>query len=169
MKNFKSIAIALMLLVGATSFVNAQSKVAHIDTQALLMAMPEMKSAQSQLEKLQKTYDTEIKNLMKEFEAKVTQYGNEQDTKTEAENTARAQEVQEMNNNIGAYREQAIKDLRQKEVDIFNPIREKAQAAIQKVARAQGVQYVLDAASGSGILLADGKDLLTDVKKEMGI
>jgi outer membrane protein len=169
MKNFKTVAVALMLLVGATSFVNAQSKVAHIDTQALLMAMPEMKSAQSQLEKLQKTYDTEIKNLMKEFEAKVTQYGNEQDSKTEAENVSRAQEVQEMQNNIAAYREQAIKDLRQKEVDIFNPIREKAQAAIQKVARAQSVQYVFDAASGSGILLADGKDLLADVKREMGI
>ncbi|MGV6829582.1 MAG: OmpH family outer membrane protein [Flavobacteriales bacterium] len=169
MKNFKSIAIAFMLLIATTSFVNAQSKVAHIDTQALLTAMPEMKAAQSQLEKLQKTYDTEIKNLMKEFEAKVTQYGNEQDSKTEAENTARAQEVQEMQNNIAAYREQAIQDLRKKEGDVFNPIREKAQNAIQKVARSLGYQYVLDSASGSGILLADGKDLLPEVKKELGI
>ncbi len=53
---------------------------AHIDTQALMEAMPEMKAAQNQLEKLQKTYDTEIKAMAKEFEAKVKQYGNEEVT-----------------------------------------------------------------------------------------
>jgi outer membrane protein len=45
---------------------------------------------------------------------------------------------------------------------------EKAQAAIQKVARAKGIQYVLDSTTGSGVLLADGTDLLVDVKKELG-
>ena len=33
--------------------------------------MPEMKAAQSQLENLQRTYDTEIKTLVKEFETKI--------------------------------------------------------------------------------------------------
>ena len=60
MKKMKSLFVAIMLVVGSTSFLNAQTKVAHIDTQALAEAMPEMKEAQSQLEKLQKTYDTEI-------------------------------------------------------------------------------------------------------------
>ena len=67
MKKMKSLFVAILLFIGATSFVNAQSKVAHIDTQALAEAMPEMKAAQSQLEKLQRTYDTEIKTLSKEF------------------------------------------------------------------------------------------------------
>ena len=31
-----------------------------------------------------------------------------------------------------------------------------------------GVQYVLDSTVGSGVLLADGMDLLADVKKELG-
>lgn len=168
MKNLKSLFVALMLFVGATSFVNAQSKIAHIDTQALLTAMPEMKTAQSQLEKLQKTYDTEIKTLMKEFETKLKQWEVEAESKTDEENAKRGQEAQAMQNNIAAYREQAIKDLRQKEVDVFNPIREKAQTAIQKVARALGYQYVIDSSTGV-TLLAEGKDLLVDVKKELGI
>ena len=36
----------------------------------------------------------------------------------------------------------------------------------QKVGRAQGYQYVMDS---STLLLAEGKDLLVDVKKELGI
>ena len=45
---------------------------------------------------------------------------------------------------------------------------EKAQKAIQKVAKAKGVNYVLDATTGSGVLFAEGIDLLADVKKELG-
>ena len=169
MKKFRLLLVAIGLFVGATSFVNAQSKTAHIDTQALVEAMPEMKAAQSQLEKLQKTYDTEIRAMMKEYETKVQQYGNEETTKTNEENSKRVQEVQAMQNNITAYRQQALEDLQKKEVDIFQPILEKARTAIQKVARAKGYQYVLDSATGNGVILADGFDLLADVKVELGI
>lgn len=166
MKKTKSLLVAIMLLIGATSFVNAQSKVAHIDTQALAEAMPEMKAAQAQLEKLQKTYDAEISNLMKEFETKRKQYETEAESKTAEENAKRAEELQGMNTNIAAYRQGAIEDLQKKQESLIAPIFEKARTAIQKVGRAQGYQYVLDSSS---LLLAEGKDLLADVKKELGI
>ena len=107
--------------------------------------------------------------MTKELQAKITQYDAEAVNKTEEENRKRIEEVQGMQNNIGAYRQQALQDLQQKEVDLFQPILEKARQAIQKVARAQGFQYVLDATQGSGVILSDGKDLLADVKKELGI
>ena len=95
MKKMKSLFVAIMLFVGATSFVNAQTKIAHIDTQALAESMPEMKAAQSQLENLQRTYDTEIKTLVKEFETKIKQYEVEAESKTAEVNAKRAEEVQE--------------------------------------------------------------------------
>ncbi|RFN59630.1 OmpH family outer membrane protein [Marixanthomonas ophiurae] len=169
MKHLKSVMVALAIFVGATSFVNAQTKVAHIDTQALVEAMPEMKAAQSELDKIQKTYDTEIKAMAKELQTKMTQYDQEAATKTDEENEKRFQEVQGMQSNIQSYRQQAMQDLQKKQEDILKPVLEKARAAIQKVGRAQGFQYVMDSTTGSGILLADGKDLMIDVKKELGI
>ena len=170
MKTMKNLMIAVALFMGATTFTNAQSKTAHVDTQALVESMPEMKAAQSQLEKLQKTYDTAIKDMAKEFEAKVRQYGaEEKELIGTGENEKRVEEVQGMERNISAYRQQALQDLQKKEVDIYQPILEKARAAIQKVARAKGYQYVLDSATGNGVILADGFDLLMDVKKELGI
>jgi outer membrane protein len=169
MKRAKLLFVAVLLFVGATTVATAQSKVAHIDTQALVEAMPEMKAAQSQLEKLKKTYDTEIKAMARELDTKIKQYSAEAESKTDPENQKRAEEVQGMQNNIGAYRQQALQDLQQKEVDILQPILEKARVAIQKVARAQGYEYVIDATQGGGLLVADGKDLLADVKKELGI
>ncbi len=63
MKQFKNLLFAAALFIGAISFTNAQSKVAHINTQELVAAMPEMKAAQSQMEQLGKTYEAEIKEL----------------------------------------------------------------------------------------------------------
>jgi outer membrane protein len=52
---------------------------------------------------------------------------------------------------------------------LLKPITEKAKSAILKVARAQGIHYVLDSTQGGGVIMADGKNLLDDVKKELGI
>lgn len=169
MRQFKLLFVAVVFFLGAATTVTAQAKIAHINTQELVEAMPEMKDAQSQLEKLQKTYDTEIRNMAKELDARIKQYGAEAESKTDEENQKRAEEVQGMQNNIGAYRQQAMQDLQKKEVDILSPILEKAKAAIQKVARAKGYQYVLDSTQGSGLILSDGPDLMADVKKELGI
>ncbi len=169
MKKMKTLLVAIALFVGATSFVNAQSKIAHINAQELIEAMPEYKAAQSQLEKVQKTYDTEIKAMAKELDTKMRLYDGEAAGKTDAENQKRVEEVQGMQNNIQAYRQQALQDLDNKRTDIFKPILEKAQSTIQRVAKAQGFQYVLDSTVGSGVILADGKDLMADVKKELGM
>ena len=169
MKKMKIVLVAMALFVGATSFVNAQSKIAHINAQELIEAMPEYKAAQSQLEKVQKTYDTEIKAMAKELETKMKQYDTEAASKSDEENQKRFQEVQGMQDNIQAYRQQALQDLDKKRTDIFKPIPAKAQSTIQKVAKAQGYQYVLDSTLGSGVILADGKDLMADVKKELGM
>ncbi len=169
MKKMKTLLVAIALFVGATSFVNAQSKIAHINAQELIETMPDYKAAQGQLEKVQKTYDTEIKAMAKELETKMKQYDAEAAGQSDEKNQKRFQEVQGMQENIQAYRQQALQDLDKKRSDIFKPILEKAQSTIQKVAKAQGYQYVLDSTMGGGVILADGKDLMPDVKKALGM
>lgn len=169
MKKMKTLLLALAIFAGTTGFVNAQSKVAHINAQELIEAMPEYKAAQTSLEKIEKTYDTEIRAMLKELDTKAKQYDSEAASKTDEENQKRVMEVQGMQENVQAYRQQALQDLDKKRSDVFKPILEKAQSTIQKVGRAQGYQYVLDSTMGSGIILADGKDLMVDVKKDLGI
>lgn len=169
MKKIKTILIALVVFAGATTLMNAQTKIAHINAQELIEMMPEYKAAQNSLDKIQKTYETEIKSMMTELETKARKYDGEASSKTDQENQKRFEEIQEMQGNIQAYRQQAMEDLDQKRADVFRPILEKAQSTIQKVGRAQGYQYVLDSTMGSGIILADGKDLMNDVKKDLGI
>ncbi|NDV43382.1 OmpH family outer membrane protein [Flagellimonas sediminis] len=168
MRNVKRIAVALILFVAATGFVNAQSKIAHINVQQLLTEMPEMKAAQAELKKLQETYSADIQGSMTELQNKYTQYSNEATSKTEEENQKRAQELQGFEKNIDEARNAAMQAMQQKQQELFAPISEKAKAAIEKVAAAQGFDYVIDASPGLSLIVAKGKDLLPAVKKELG-
>ena len=168
MKKIKLLAVALVLFIGATQ-MSAQTKIAHINTQELVESMPEMKNAAKELEKISKTYETELRNLAATFEAKVKRFEEEADSKTEEQNMVLAQELQDMQNNIQDFRQQAMRDLEKKEQDIYQPLLEKARKAIEKVGKAQGFDYVLDSTIGSGVIMAEGKNLLEDVKKELKI
>ena len=169
MKNVKKITVAIVLFVAFTGFVNAQSKVAHIDVTQLLSAMPEMKAAEAELKKLSETYNADIESSVTELRNKYTQYENEASAKTPEENEKRAQELQGVQKNIGEAQQAAQRELQKKQQELFAPISDKAKAAIEKVANAQGFDYVIDAQAGGGLIVAKGKDLLADVKKELGI
>lgn len=167
MKQLKTL-IATIALVLSTQFAVAQSKVAHINVQELMTANPAMKSAEAQLKKLQETYDAEYKKMVSEYQTKLAQYEKEAATVGDAVNQTRSQEMQDFGARIQKFQETVQKTLQDKSIELQKPIMEKAQAAIQKVARAKGIQYVLDSTTGGGVILADGPDLLADVKKELG-
>jgi outer membrane protein len=164
MKHLKTLLLATALFIGATSFTTAQNKLAHINTQELIKAMPEYKVAQTDIEKLGKTYETTIQTSLKELETKLKQYNADAEAQTQEENQKRMQEVEGMKQSLSQYQQQAQKDLQEKEFNMLKPITEKARLAIEKVAAAQGLEYVFEA---GGLIVKKGKDLMADVKAEL--
>jgi outer membrane protein len=164
MKHLKTLLFATTLFIGATSLTNAQSKLAHINTQELIKAMPEYKVAQTDIEKLGETYQTTIQTSLKELETKLKQYNADAEAQTQEENQKRMQEVEGMKQSLSQYQQQAQKDLQEKEFNMLKPITEKARAAIEKVSIAQGIEYVFEASS---LIVKRGKDLMADVKAEL--
>lgn len=171
MKQITKVLVAVALVIGMSSGVQAQeSKVAHINTQELVDAMPSYKAVLADLEKLQRSYDSQITEMGTELQKTMERYGREAETQTDEENLRRQKEVQETNAKIIEYRQNALKDLQAKEQELIKPILEKARVAIQKVARAKGFQFVLDSTPGAGgVIMADGYDLMSDVKADLGI
>jgi len=165
MRQFKTLVIVAIMIVSGNQAMNAQAKVAHVDVSEIMAKMPAMLEAQKQLEKLSGTYDTEYKTMVEEYQNKLKKYEQEATTVTEAVNDSRSKEVQDMQKRIVDYRDNAQKELQQKESDIVKPIMEKVRASIQKVGKAKGFQYVLNS---EGLLLTDGPNLTADVKKDLG-
>jgi outer membrane protein len=169
MKQIKTLLIAATLFIGATSFTNAQSKIAHINTSDLVQSMPETLAASKEIEKVGITYQADIEAMKKDFKAKKARYTAEGPTKTQEENEKRYIELQGDEIGIQQYGANAQQQLQTKEMELLKPITEKAKAAILKVAKAQSFNYVIDSTPGGGVIMAEGKDLLADVKKELGI
>lgn len=164
-KEFKILVVAAFLFVAGNQKIHAQAKVAHVDVSELMAKMPAMLDAQKQLEKLSGTYDGEYKTMVDEYQNKLKKYEQEATTVTDAVNETRSKEVQDMQKRIVDYRDNAQKELQQKEADIVKPIMDKVKASIQKVGKAKGYQYVLNS---EGLLLTDGPNITADVKKDLG-
>ncbi len=165
MKQIKTLLIAALFIFGANQTINAQAKTAHVDVSEIMAKMPAMLDAQKQLEQLSGTYDSDYKKMVEEYQAKLKKYEAESATVTDLINGDRSKEVQDMQKRIVDFRDNAQKELQQKESDIVKPLMEKVRASIQKVGKAKGFQYVLD---GSTLLLADGPNLTADIKKDLG-
>ena len=165
MKQLKTLVIAAAIAFFGTQTSNAQAKVAHVDVNELMAKMPAMLDAQGQLKKLSETYDKDYKTMVDEYQAKIKKYDTEVTTVSEAVNQTRQTEVQDMIKRINDFKETAQSDLQKKEGELMKPLLEKVKASIQKVGKAKGYQYVLNA---TDLLLTDGPDLTADVKKDLG-
>ena len=160
--------ITSLLLLGALTPLQAQSKVAHINTQQLLSEMPEVIAANKELEKLEKQYATQLDTSVKEFDTKVKSYSADAENQTDLINQQRQTELQDLQQRIAEFRQTAAQELQKKQAEMMRPLYEKARTAIESVAQAQGFDYVLDSSAGGSVILAEGKDLMGDVKQQLG-
>ena len=162
----KLITVAFLTLAPLTVFT--QSNVAHINVQQLKSEMPEVVAAQNELAKLEKDYTTQIDNAFKEFQTKAQSYSADAANQTDVTNQARQKELESMQTNLQEFRDSAAQELQKKQMDLMTPLLEKARNAITKVGKEQGFNYVIDSSPNGGLILAEGKDLIEDVKRELG-
>ena len=165
MRKLNVIIAFVVLFLGAVNTVNAQAKVAHVDTQEVMSKYPAMLDAQKQFEQVSKTYQKELEDMVAALQKKAQGYDAEAESQDDATNEARMKEINGMEKSIRDYQTDASKQLEEKQKQMLAPIYDKVKAAISKVGKAKGFQYVLDA---QGLLLADGPDLTLDLKKDLG-
>jgi outer membrane protein len=165
MKNFKTLLLIAIITLGFNT-AQAQTKVAHINTDLLLSLMPETKVLNADLEKLSKTYETELKAENDKLTAKLKKYEAEVDSQTDEVNQQRGAEVQQDQQNLYQASQVAREEISKKRDEKLKPILDKAKQAIETVAKEQGFVYVLDASS---LIVANGTDLLPAVKTKLGI
>ncbi|MDR2235718.1 MAG: OmpH family outer membrane protein [Chryseobacterium sp.] len=162
-----SVLFAAVMMVVSVGMAKAQ-KMATLDVSAVLNAMPEKKKADADLKTFLDTKQAEIKKKADAGQAKLRQYTEEAPKKTADENKAREAELKKIEEEIGQMQEKAQKDLAAKQETIFGPIEKKLNDAVEKVAKANGYDYIMDSNSPAFIYRA-GIDATAAVKKELGV
>ncbi|MBF0596856.1 OmpH family outer membrane protein [Faecalibacter rhinopitheci] len=171
MKQFKSIAFLAMMVIG--SVITFAQDIAHIDTQAVLEAMPAYKKAEADLETMGKGHQTKIATMEAEYKTFMESVQKQLAGKSPEESqkiitTNKYQEKdQELQQKFQAYRQAAQEEMVAKEKALFDPIEKRVNDAISAAATKKGIKYVLPA--GVTIYKNGGYDLFNDVKKELGL
>jgi len=165
----KKFIIALAFVAMTALPAQAQSLVAHINIDSLLIEMPEYKQAMEDLKAEQAKFEAEAKDMNAELEGAAAKL---QDEATSANWTAlrrqqEEQQLQVMYNNIQQYLQGAQQMLQQMEVEKLTPVLQKLQDAIDAAAKDNKVAYVLDASKSKGLVIyaKGGFDLAPAVKE----
>ena len=160
MKRCLVIAVAMLF---ASLQMSAQ-KVGYINTEKILSVIPEYKSAQIQLENLSKQYSQKIESEYAKIE---TMYQTYQQQKGSLSAQVRAQRENEI-----ISREQNVKELQKtyfgqdglmqkKSEELLNPLKERVDAAIKKIAENGNFMIIFDTSIMQGIAYAKESDDLS--------
>lgn len=166
----KYVIIAFVAVTGLFS-VNAmaQSKVAHINAQALVGSMPEAKKAETDLQTFAQSLEGEGKTMVDEYTKKMKEFDEKAASMTDNMKEIKGREIQDSQKRIQDYREQAEQKVQQKQQELLKPIYDKARKAIEDVAKEKGYGYVIDSSAGLLLVSPAADDLLPAVKAKLGI
>lgn len=162
---------AVLMMAGSANQVFAQQKIGHINSNELLMAMPERDSAVSQLEARRTEFLNQSEELQVEFNKKYENYLTRRDSLTQLIRQAKEAELQDMSQNIETFNAAADQELQRIQQELFQPIIEKAQKAIKEVATENGYTYILDIGTGAVLHFPEtgNENIMPLVKKKLGI
>ncbi|WP_143308095.1 OmpH family outer membrane protein [Chitinophaga vietnamensis] len=166
----KYVIIAFVAVSGLFS-VNAmaQSKIAHINAQALVASMPEAKKAETDLQTFAQGLEADGKGLVDEYTKKMKDFDDKAASMTDNMKEIKGREIQDAQKRIQDYRDQAEQKVQAKQQELLKPIYDKARKAIEDVAKEKGYAYVIDNSQGLLLVSPAGDDILPLVKAKLGI
>ena len=170
MKKVMKLALAVALLMGATSLY-AQQKFGRINKQEIVMLMPEMKEMQTNMEAYGKDLQDNMEAIGVEFNTKYQDYQKNYNTMSEAVRQLKEKELSELQNRRQEFEQAAQQDYQKRQNELLTPIIDKAEEAIDKVAKTAGYTVVFDTSAMSLAYFDETAlpDLAAEVKKALNI
>ncbi|MCM1051678.1 MAG: OmpH family outer membrane protein [Paenibacillus sp.] len=161
----KKLLLAIMIALPMSVFAQ---KFAVINTQLLMESMPEIKTINEQIEAANKKYQDEFSKLQEEMQKKYDEFQNLEETTPQTIKDRRMQEMQELDNKIQQFRQEALNDLQRQQQQLMAPVQEKVVKAIQAIGAEGGYTFVFE----NVMPLYTGTDVtdITDtVKTRLGV
>lgn len=160
--------ILLAIAIAIPAFASAQGKFGVVNTEAILPSMPEYSAAQEQYAAASKAYEDEYGKLQEELEKKYNEFQALPETTSAAVRENRGRELQELDQRMQAFMQNAQQDLARQQQNLLAPIQEKLVNAIKAIGAEGG--YTMIFPEGVGIYTGtDVIDVTNAVKAKLGI
>jgi len=157
----------LVLLSALTLSTIAQNKFGYIDSQELLMLMPERKKAETDVQNFAKSLEAQLGSMTTEYQQGVQEYQANEATYTDLIKEDKVAEITSLEQRIQAFQQNAQQSLQAKEQELLEPILAKARKAIEDVATEGNNTYIFDKSIGSILYAKDSENVINLVKKKL--
>ncbi len=175
--NVICVTAGLMLSV---SVANAQQKLGHINSEAILSVWGDWTKAATEINNLSNIKQQDIDKMIAEYQTKLKAAQDKEDSRSVSNQSQVNQELEKMGKELNdlqtriqAAREKAQKDIEAKQQELFSPLHTKIGNVIKNVAKEKGFAYIFDIAASQGfnnIIYSDGgEDITAEVKSKLGI
>ena len=169
----KKLIIFLLMILPLGVFAQ-EAKVAIVNSQEIMMAMPEITAMQETMKQMNDKYAGEMKTMEDEFQKKYTDYIAQQDSMTENIKLRRTQELEDIRQRVENFtqvaQQEAEQGMQKAQQEKMTPIYKKLDDAIKAVGDEKGYAYIID--NNPGIVLYTGNaaiDATPLVKAKLGL
>jgi outer membrane protein len=159
----KQAIISLVLVITTVTFINAQTtanlKIGFVDSEIILTQYSEAIKAQGDLDAITNKWSSQIDSMTLAYQKSLDDYQKQANTMPDDKKTAAQQSLIQMEQNILDFRRQKFQqpngEIFKKQEEIFAPVKAKIYAAIEKVAKDEGMQFIFDKSGDIILLYAD--------------
>lgn len=150
-------------------FASAQTlKIGVVDTNEIFAALPETAAAQKTIQEYNTKYETEYNNLLSEMEKQYKDFQAMPDTELPAIKERKARELQDTQQKIQAFEQNAMQDIQKKQEELMAPIMQKIKDAIESVGR-EGSYSLIQEAQSQLYVGAPVENITQKVKSKLGL
>ncbi|ASS50226.1 MAG: hypothetical protein A3D31_11705 [Candidatus Fluviicola riflensis] len=160
----KKLFFALVIALTTVTAAQAQSKIAHINSQTLLDTMPSRKAAIAEINELSRRADEELKGMEANLEKEYNAYMTRRPTQTPAMNTYDEGRLAKMQADMQAREQEINQILQTMSTELNEVILKTVKEAVDLVAKKKGLNYVIDESS---TLYASGSNITNEVIPEL--
>lgn len=160
----------ILIFISPKGFTQDQLKIGHVNVVEIVSVLPESDSAQILMENDTKELESMLENMQVEYNKMVNDYQQNLNSYSELVKNTKESELMEMQNRIQTFQQNASQQLQERNYELLQPIYDKIQKAINKVATREGFTYILDISKGSVVFTANNSQNINSlVLAELGI
>ncbi len=161
----KRIMVATLVLMAMSGFGVAQTKVGHINSEAIMRALPEAIDAQKSLDAMVSGWENELQKMQTDWKKKYEDYEKRKLILTDQTRAETEKGLRELDQAISDFRNKKFGqngELFQKQNDVMKPIQNKIFKVLEEIAKEDSYDYIFDKSGDILLLFATDKHDLTE-------
>ena len=168
--NMKYLYICLITMLAF--LLGADMKIGYIDSNRIMQELDEVREVRVQLEKEQRKMEVEMQNMIGRRDSLVQAYELQKILLVdENKRIEKEREIQMLEQNIERFQMEKFGpnggEIYQLQNQLLAPVLSKIDAAIQKIGKERGYNYIMDAVSGALVYAIESHDLTDEVIEEL--